>query len=121
MHSSWKAAPGGFDSRGGWHPGRGEAGGEAARRALDAADAAAEELPNPAFPKVMTVSQVAGGFWSNAAKGLAEAIPWSATKRTFELRLAPGTTLVDGSDADCEETWPVGWLPRNKDAGLSGG
>jgi hypothetical protein len=98
----------------------GEASGAATERAVAAAEALISALPRPAFLKLMSQSQVSGGFWSSAPKGLSDHI--GSVKGQITLRLAPGTTTVAGEEAYCGDSWPVVWLPRKSgDFGLSGG
>jgi hypothetical protein len=113
----------GFDSRGGWHPGKGQAGGAACEAAAEAAEELALALPRPAFPKRLTDSQVAGGFWANAPRGLARPRAGGGGLRVdITMRVAAGTTMADGSDAEAVEELPVVWLPHGKkSAGFSGG
>lgn len=104
----------------GWHSDKGEAGSVAAGKAVDAADDLIAGLSTPAFLKVMTQSQVSGGFWSSAPTGLARYVSFP-TERMLTMKLAPGTQLPSDCDADVDGSWEVKWLPRKAGAGFSGG
>lgn len=139
------------NSRGGWEYWMGTAQHSAAMAAEEAAEALVERIVEEggyAGMKVMSESQVRGGFWSQAPHELGRKLPNAHTKHNIYLKLVYDTAAdEDGAKSktsgplkfkpkqrefkraaqwayakDCNDAkWEVVWLPRDSGHGLSGG